>query len=371
MKKTWVIKVGSSLLTEASVGINYKHIETWANDIAAARALGIDIVVVSSGAIAEGMVRMGMNVRPKLTNELQACAAIGQMGLMQAYENAFKQYQMPSAQVLLTHEDMVNRERYLNARGTLLTLLRMDVVPIVNENDTVVIDETRFGDNDTLGALVANIVGAEKLILLTDQNGLYDKNPNLHSDAVLVTEDNANNQELLTMAQGPGSVFGSGGMRTKILAAQKAARSGCDTIIASGKEPNTLKAIMQGGNPGTLLKANQSTLPARKQWLASLLKPKGQLTLDAGAVKVIRQGGKSLLPVGVVAIEGEFSRGDMVYCVDSAGNKIASGLVNYSSEESHKIKGVSSQNIVNVLGYTIDYCYEPELIHCDNLVILA
>ena len=361
----WVIKIGSALITENGRGLNHQAIQSWAEQIAKLREAGKEILLVSSGAVAEGMVRIGWTQRPRALHELQAAAALGQMGLIQHFESCFKKHSIHTAQILLTHEDLSNRQRYLNARSTLKTLLELGVIPIINENDTVATDEIRFGDNDTLGALVCNLVAADTLVLLTDQEGLFNKDPRYNDDATLISESNASNRDLLTMA-GESGVLGQGGMRTKITAAQRAARSGANTIIASGAKENILQKIARGENIGTLLSADNEPISARKQWLANQLKISGKLHLDAGASKVIQQSGVSLLAVGVSKVEGDFQRGEVVSCISSEGSEIARGLVNYDARESQKIKGKPSEKFESILGYVDD----AELIHRDNLVLL-
>lgn len=363
--KRWVIKIGSSLITNDGRGLNLAAIQSWAGQIATLRAAGKEILLVSSGAVAEGMARLGWQHRPHALHELQAAAALGQMGLIQQFESCFKQHDIHSAQVLLTHEDLSDRQRYLNARSTLKTLLSLGAIPIINENDTVATDEIRFGDNDTLGALVANLVEADTLIILTDQQGLFDKDPRYHDDAQLISESSASNPELLTMA-GDSGALGQGGMRTKITAAQRAARSGATTIIAAGASENILQQIAHGEPVGTLLSADAEPMTARKQWLANQLKVAGKLHLDAGASRALQQSGVSLLAVGVKDIAGDFQRGEVVSCISDEGHEIARGLINYDARESRKISGETSEKFEAILGY-ID---EPELIHRDNLVLL-
>ncbi|MBL4712009.1 MAG: glutamate 5-kinase [Gammaproteobacteria bacterium] len=361
----WVIKIGSSLITNDGRGLNHEAIKSWAEQIATLRDAGKEILLVSSGAVAEGMARIGWTQRPHTLHELQAAAALGQMGLIQHFESCFKKHDIHTAQVLLTHEDLSNRQRYLNARSTLKTLLELGAIPIINENDTVATDEIRFGDNDTLAALVSNLVEADTLIILTDQQGLFDKDPRHNDDATLIAEADASDQTLLTMA-GDSGALGRGGMRTKIIAAQYAARSGASTLIASGAIENILLKIAQGETIGTLLIADTEPMTARNQWLANQLKISGKLHLDAGASKAVQQTGVSLLAVGVSKIEGDFQRGEVVSCVNPAGIEIARGLVNYDAKESLKIKGEASENFENILGY-VD---EAELIHRDNLILL-
>jgi len=363
--KRWVIKIGSALITNDGRGLNTQAIQSWAEQIASLRNDGKEVLLVSSGAVAEGMARLGWKRRPHALHELQAAAALGQMGLIQNFESCFKQHDIHTAQVLLTHEDLGNRQRYLNARSTLKTLLQLGAIPIINENDTVATDEIRFGDNDTLGALVSNLVEADTLVLLTDQDGLFDKDPRYNADAELISQSNADNTELLSMAGG-GSPLGQGGMRTKVTAAQRAARSGATTIIASGAEKNVLQKIAKGEIIGTLLSADKEPMSARKQWLANQLKISGKLFLDAGASKAVQRSGVSLLAVGVSKIEGDFQRGEVVSVISDEGKEIARGLVNYNASESLKIKGMTSEKFEDILGY-VD---EAELIHRDNLALL-
>jgi glutamate 5-kinase len=363
--KRWVIKIGSSLITNDGQGLNHQAIQAWAEQIGTLRESGKEILLVSSGAVAEGMARLGWRHRPHALHELQAAAALGQMGLVQNFESCFKKHDINTAQVLLTHEDLGNRERYLNARSTLKTLLELGAIPIINENDTVATDEIRFGDNDTLGAMVCNLVEADTLVLLTDQHGLYDKDPRYNKDAEMISESSACNSDLINMA-GDGGALGQGGMRTKVTAAQKAARSGADTVIAYGAEADILLKIARGETIGTLLTADNEPMSARKQWLANQLKISGRLHLDAGASRAVLQSGVSLLAVGVSRVEGNFQRGEVVSCISSEGTEIARGLVNYDSKESRLLKGETSEKFESILGY-VD---EAELIHRDNLVLL-
>lgn len=364
--RTLVVKVGSSLVTDNGRGLDRAAIAAWVDQIAALMQRHYRIVLVSSGAVAEGMQRLGWKKRPVNINELQAAAAVGQMGLVQVYESCFDQHGLRTAQVLLTHEDLADRKRYLNARSTLRTLLEMDVVPIINENDTVVTDEIRFGDNDTLAALVANLVEADALVVLTDQPGLYSADPRKDPQAVLVQQEVAGNPQLEKMAGGAGSSIGSGGMLTKVLAAKRAARSGAHTVIASGREPEVLLRLAAGEPLGTQLRAQSVKTVARKRWLANQLRLSGRVVLDAGAVQALRQGGRSLLPIGVTRVEGSFDRGDVVACLDPEGREIARGLVNYSADETTRILRRPSSDIEKILGYVDD----AELIHRDNLVLL-
>ena len=362
-----VIKVGSSLVTNEGRGIDHTAVARWAAEIARLTLAGKSIILVSSGAIAEGMQRLGWSTRPRAIHDLQAAAAVGQMGLVQAYETAFAQYGLHTAQVLLTHEDLADRRRYLNARTTLTTLLGLRVIPVINENDTVTTDEIRFGDNDTLGALVTNLVEADVLVLLTDQQGLFTADPRRDPTATLVETAVAGDPDLERMAGGVGSTIGRGGMLTKIIAAKRAARSGAATIIACGREPDVLTRLFAGEPLGTLLTADRTSLAARKQWLADHVRLAGRLTLDDGAVRALTRDGKSLLPIGVVAVAGNFGRGEIVGCFAPDGREIARGLVNYGAQEAARIVRRPSSEIETVLGY-VD---EPELIHRDNLVLLG
>ncbi|KXO09386.1 MULTISPECIES: glutamate 5-kinase [Marinobacter] len=361
-----VIKIGSALLTDDGKGLDVAALGLWVDQIAELIAEGVEVVVVSSGSVAEGMSRLGWSSRPQHLHELQAAAAVGQMGLVQTWEAQFKRHDIHTAQILLTHDDLSDRKRYLNGRSTLRTLLDYGVVPIVNENDTVVTDEIRFGDNDTLGALVANLIEADGLIILTDQLGLFNKDPRKHQDAELVTERRAEDRDLDAMAGGGAGALGRGGMLTKLRAARLAARSGAFTVIVGGRIEHAISRLRQGDVIGTLLLPEQGRMAARKQWIASHLQTRGKLTLDDGAVKVLRQGGRSLLPVGVKAIAGQFRRGEMVSCVDLNGREIARGLVNYDADEARAIAGRSSDRIADVLGYVSD----EEMIHRDNLVVV-
>lgn len=364
--KRIVVKVGSSLVTNQGDGLDIPAIRNWAQQIATLRKDGHKVVLVSSGAIAEGMQRLGWKQRPSALHELQAAAAVGQMGLIQVYESCFGAHGLHTAQILLTHADLADRERYLNARSTLRTLLTLGVVPVINENDTVVTDEIKFGDNDTLGALVANLIEADALIILTDQIGLFTADPRKDPNATLVSLAQAGDERLVTMAGGAGSHIGSGGMLTKVLAAKRAARSGAHTVIASGHEIDVLPRLMRGNSIGTLLEAQPLPLTARKQWLADHLQISGKVTLDAGAAHALRNEGKSLLPIGVTNVSGKFERGTVVAILDMNGQEIARGLINYNAMEARRIAGHASNEIESLLGY-VD---EPELIHRDNLIIL-
>jgi glutamate 5-kinase len=362
-----VVKVGSSLVTNEGRGIDHDAVARWAGEIARLAEAGKAIVLVSSGAIAEGMQRLGWSTRPRAIHDLQAAAAVGQMGLVQAYERAFARHALRTAQVLLTHDDLSDRRRYLNARTTLTTLIALRVIPIINENDTVTTDEIRFGDNDTLGALVTNLIEADLLVLLTDQPGLFSADPRRHPAATLVGTARAGDPALEAMAGGAGSDIGRGGMLTKVLAAKRAARSGASTIIACGREADVLTRLARGEPLGTTLTAERSSLAARKQWLADHVRLAGRLTLDSGAVHALVRDGKSLLPIGVVAVSGDFGRGEVVGCIGPDGREVARGLVNYGAQEAARIVRRPSSEIESVLGY-VD---EPELIHRDNLVLLA
>ncbi len=362
-----VVKVGSSLVTNDGRGLDAAAVGRWAEQIASLKNVGKDVVLVSSGAIAEGVKRLGWTTRPTSIHELQAAAAVGQMGLVQAYESAFARFGLHTAQILLTHDDLSDRRRYLNARSTLFTLLALGVIPIINENDTVTTDEIRFGDNDTLGALVANLIEADVLVLLTDQPGLHSADPRRDPAASLVRTAQAGDPRLEAMAGGAGSTVGRGGMISKVLAAKRAARSGASTVIADGREDNVLTRLAAGDDIGTLLVAPDVSLGARKQWLADHVQLAGRLVLDAGAVRALVRDGKSLLPIGVVRVDGNFERGEIVGCFDPAGHEVARGLVNYSAPETARILRKPSSEIEAILGY-ID---EPELIHRNNLVLLA
>lgn len=364
--RRWVVKIGSALLTRDGEGLESSMLDPWVAQMAARRAAGTEVVLVSSGAVAEGMARMGWRVRPKALHALQAAAAIGQMGLVRAYEACFQARGLHTAQVLLTRHDLEDRARYLNARSTLRTLLKLGVVPVINENDTVATDELRFGDNDTLAALVANLIGADLLILLTDQDGLFDRDPRRHADAHLIPQTRVDDPHLDEVAGGSVSGLGTGGMVTKVRAARLAARSGTPTIIAPGRGEQVLTRIGAGEGVGTLLVPFQGPQAARKQWLAGQLQVRGHLTLDAGAVKALRDNGTSLLAVGVSGVRGSFKRGEVVACVDEAGTEVARGLVNYDAQEIARIKGQASRRFEEILGY-FD---EEELIHRDNLVLL-
>ena len=363
--KRWVIKIGSALLTNDGAGLDRNAIDSWVQQIAALLADGKEVVLISSGAIAEGIVRLGWKTRPDSIHELQAAAAVGQMGLIQAYESSFKRFDHHTAQILLDHDDMASRQRYLNARGVLQTLMNLGIVPIVNENDTVVTDEIRFGDNDSLAALVANLIDADMLVILTDKDGLYSANPDTDPSATLISQAMATDTSLDALAGGSSGTLGRGGMVTKLQAARLAARSGCNTVIVGGRNANILHAVAAGEEVGTLLSADQKPLAARKQWLAGHLQVKGQLVLDAGAIKVLTEQGRSLLAVGVTRVVGTFTRGELVTCVDTDGVEIARGLVNYNSDEAERIKGQSTESISEILGYRED----DELIHRDNLVV--
>ena len=362
-----VAKVGSALVTNGGAGIDRSAIARWAADVAALRARGVDVIFVSSGAVAEGMARLGWTERPKAMPELQAAAAVGQMGLVNVYEQAFAAHGLHTAQVLLTHEDLADRKRYLNARSTITALLKHNVIPIINENDTVTTDEIRFGDNDTLGALVANLIDAQVLVLLTDQQGLYTSDPRRDPDATFISVGRADDMQYEAMAGGTGTGISRGGMLTKILAARRAANTGIHTVIASGHEPNVLHRLLGGEAIGTLLYAPEASLAKRKSWLADHLQLRGRVTLDAGATKALLHGGRSLLPIGVIAVTGEFERGDAIGCVDESGRELARGLANYSANETLRIMRKPSSEIESVLGY-VD---EDELIHRDNLVVTA
>lgn len=363
-----IIKIGSSLLTDDGKGLNLSAMKLWAKQIAKLCSDNIEVIIITSGAIAEGIKRLGLSERPKLLNELQATAAIGQMGLAQGWENALSAFNIKSAQILLTHDDLRERERYLNARSTILTLLQYKVVPVINENDTVVTDEIKLGDNDTLGALVTNLVEANLLILLTDQEGLYTDNPRTNPNAKLINTAIAGDPQLLKMAgsENAKGSLGKGGMATKVKAAERAARSGAATIIANGRQKDVLEKIFAGENIGTFITSNTTKINARKQWLANHLRSQGKITIDEGAHHALINNGKSLLAVGVKNCEGSFTRGEMVSIFNLQENEIARGLINYSSKEVNQIMGLTSEEIEKKLGYHA----EAELIHRDNLVIV-
>ena len=361
-----VIKVGSSLVTNEGRGLDSDAIGNWCRQLAILAAEGRELVMVSSGAIAEGMKRLGWSARPKQLHELQAAAAVGQMGLAQMYESMLRQHDVTSAQVLLTHADLADRERYLNARSTLITLLKLSVIPVINENDTVVNDEIKFGDNDTLGALVANLIEADALIILTDQSGLYSEDPRKNPQAQLIRTALAGDPELERMAGGAGTNIGRGGMITKILAAKRAARSGASTVIAWGREPDILLRLCAGEALGTELWVQTPKVTARKQWMIDQLQLRGAVIVDAGALVKIREDGKSLLPVGVFEVKGEFHRGDIISIVDSDGAEVARGLTNYSSSEARLIARKSSHELESLLGFVC----EAEMVHRDNMVLL-
>ena len=363
--KRLVVKVGSSLVTNDGRGLDTNAIALWARQIAALRADGKEVVLVSSGAIAEGMQRLKWSKRPKAIPELQAAAAVGQMGLAQVYESCFRVHQLETAQVLLTHDDLADRKRYLNARSTLTTLLRLGVIPVINENDTVVTDEIKFGDNDTLGSLVANLIEADVLVILTDQAGLFTADPRKDPAATLVREARAGDEAIERMAGGAGSSLGRGGMITKILAAKRAASSGASTVIAYGRETDVLIRLAGGESIGTALIAPTQKLAARKQWMADHLQLRGAVTVDAGAARKLREEGKSLLPIGVTDVQGEFHRGDVIAVRGPAGDELARGLANYGSAEARLIARRPSNEIEKLLGYVA----EPELIHRDNMVL--
>jgi len=361
-----VIKIGSSLLTNDGRGLDLAAIEAWADQMAQLALAGRAVVLVSSGAIAEGMSRLGWKKRPKAIHELQAAAAVGQMGLVQVYESCFRRHGLHAAQVLLTHDDLADRKRYLNARSTLASLLQLRVIPVINENDTVATEEIRFGDNDTLGALVTNLIEADVFVILTDQQGLFTADPRKDPNATLIREAQSGDPGLEIMAGGAGSALGRGGMLTKVLAAKRAARSGAHTLIVSGREPQALLRITAGEHIGTFLRAEQATLAARKQWIANNLILHGRLHLDQGAVRALCLDGKSLLPIGVHAVEGEFERGALVSCVSPEGKEIARGLVNYGAADTARILRCPTSDIEARLGYVAEH----ELVHRDNLVLL-
>ena len=364
--RRWVVKVGSSLLTADGRGLDRAIIGAWAGQIAGLLADGREVVVVSSGSIAEGVARLGLRERPTRVHELQAAAAIGQSGLIRAWEDSFERFERLTAQVLLTHEDVADRRRYLNARATLATLLARGVLPIVNENDTVITDEIRLGDNDTLGAMVANLVEADVLVLLTDQAGLFERDPRLDPEAKLLERANASDPAVRALAGPSGTALGSGGMGTKVLAAERAAESGATTVIADGREPDVLSRLAQGESLGTMLTSERRPTDARKRWLGGQLRVRGKLVLDEGACRVLRERGSSLLAVGVTGCEGDFTRGALVACVDAEGVEVARGLVNYGAADVQRVLGRPSERFAEVLGFAA----EPELVHRDNMVVI-
>lgn len=363
--RRWVVKIGSALTTRAGAGLDAESIHDWARQVAEIRRAGHEVVIVTSGAVAEGAVRLGWRERPDALNELQAAAAVGQMGLVRVWEQAFQAHSCIAAQILLTHDDVASRERYLNARSTLWTLLGYGVVPVINENDTVATEEIKLGDNDTLAGLVSNLIDADLMVILTDQDGLMTADPRHDPSARLIVRANLDDPALLEIAGG-GGAWGRGGMRTKITAARLAARSATSTVIAGGRRPQVLTDLASGMSVGTFLEAPPARQAARKQWLGSTLHAKGRLYLDEGACRVLREQGKSLLPVGVTAVDGDFVRGELVSCVDPRGQEIARGLCNYSAREVALIKGLATSRLQETLGYA----QEPELIHRDNLVLL-
>lgn len=364
--KRWVIKIGSALITNDGQGLDSARIAGWVDQVAALRKQGVDVVIVSSGAVAEGMQRLGWQQRPHALFKLQAAAAVGQSGLAEIYARGFERHAVHAAQILLTHDDLSDRKRYLNARSTLKTLLELGVVPVVNENDTVVTEEIRFGDNDSLAGMVANLIEADALLILTDQPGLCSADPRIHADARLIEQMAVDSPELDHIVKPGAGTLGRGGMVTKLRGARLAARSGAMTVIAGGREPDVIQRVFDGEPVGTLLLPGQEPVAARKRWLAGHLQLKGRLVLDDGAVKVLRERGSSLLAVGVTEVVGDFVRGDAVECVNASGQQIALGLINYHADETRQIKGVASDKIEQLLGY-ID---EPELIHRDNLVLV-
>jgi glutamate 5-kinase len=364
--KRVVVKIGSSLLTKGGRGLDKAAIAAWVGQMACLRHKAIDVVLVSSGSVAEGMCRLGLKVRPKTLHELQAAAAVGQMGLVRVFDDNFQQHGLHAAQVLLTHDDLSDRQRYLNARSTLLTLLNFGIVPVINENDTVATEEIRFGDNDTLAALVANLVEAELLIILTDQQGLFTGDPTVYPDATLISEISVNDSRLNNMAGDSRSGLGRGGMYTKVRAARLASRSGAATVIAAGVVEDVIAAVISGAEIGTYFLPDIEPLVARKRWLAGQLQVKGKLVLDSGAVKVLKRDGKSLLAVGVKSVLGAFERGELVSCIDEDGLEIARGLINYGKADAQLIAGKSSSEFEKILGYADD----SELIHRDNMVLI-
>ncbi|MFZ2725410.1 MAG: glutamate 5-kinase [Methylococcaceae bacterium] len=364
--KRVVIKIGSSLLTKGGKGLDKTAIAGWVKQMAQLRKQGLDVILVSSGSVAEGVCRLGLKSRPTTLHELQASAAVGQMGLVRIFDDEFQNHGFHAAQILLTHDDLSNRQRYLNARSTLLTLLNFGVIPVINENDTVATEEIRFGDNDTLAALVANLVEADLLIILTDQQGLFTSDPSINKDAILISEISINDQRLETMAGESRSGLGRGGMYTKVRAARLAARSGAATVIAAGAVSEVITQVLTGEELGTYFLADVEPIVARKRWLAGQLQLKGNVVLDAGAVRVLQNDGKSLLAVGIKSVSGQFERGELVACLNEQGIEIARGLINYSSAETALIAGKNSLEFETILGY----CDDAELIHRDNMVLV-
>ncbi len=362
--RRWVVKIGSALATNQGVGLNLAAIEGWAHQMVELQAAGRQIVVVTSGAVAEGAARLGWKQRPHALHQLQAAAAIGQMGLVRAWDQAYEKFGCRAAQVLLTHDDLTDRQRYLNARSTLWTLLELGVFPVINENDTVATEEISLGDNDTLAGLVSNLIEADVMVILTDQPGIMTADPRIDTDARLIEQAAASSLELEAVAGG-GGAWGRGGMRTKLRAARLAARSATTTIIASGHEPDVLRQIAAGRSVGTLLYPNNGKVSARKQWLGGSIRPRGSLRLDSGACRALLQQGKSLLAVGVTGVDGDFSRGELVVLEDTSGVELGRGLANYSADECRQIAGLSSDQIDAALGFS----REPEIIHRDNLLI--
>ncbi len=363
--RLWIVKIGSSLVTAGGRGVDYAALGAWAEQIAALKRSGADVVLVSSGAVAEGLSRLGWDKRPTALNQLQAAAAVGQMGLAQAYEQAFAPHGITTAQILLTHDDLRHRTRYLNARSTLQTLLAHHIVPVINENDTVTTDEIKLGDNDTLGALVANLLDADVLVILTDQQGLYDSDPRHNPQARFIGRIAADHPDLTAMAGGAGTGVGTGGMFTKVLAAKRAAQSGANTVVASGHESDVLMRLRRDEAVGTLFYGTVSRVNARKQWLLGQLRVAGSVTVDAGAEKALLQQHGSLLPVGCRVVSGSFARGEPIAVLNAQGQEIARGLSNYSRSETEKILGIASRDIGSQLGYA----HEDELIHRDNLAL--
>ena len=364
--RRWVVKIGSALLTADGRGLDRERLAGWAAQIAALQKSGCQVVLVSSGAVAEGLVRLGWSERPSSLSAVQAAASVGQAGLVEAYARCFESHGLRTAQVLITHEDVSDRRRYLNARSTLMTLLGLGVVPIVNENDAIATDEIRVGDNDTMAALTVNLLDADAMVILTDQAGVYDADPRQRPDARRIDECDAHDSALLAAAAGTGGALGRGGMRTKVLAARQAADSGAATVIADGLAPDVLARIMRGESIGTLLTAGQGARrAARKNWIAGQRQVRGAVRLDAGAVKVLRSAGRSLLPIGITAVEGDFRRGDLVACISPDDEEIAQGLANYDAREIRQLAGKSSDHIEALLGYG----GEPEFIHRNNLVL--
>ena len=362
----WVIKIGSALLTNDGAGLDAALMKSWVSQMAELVRNDVELCLVSSGAIAVGLQALNLKMRPTELPLLQAAAAIGQMGLIQAWQSCFKAQGLETAQVLLTHEDLADRTRYLNARDTLKALSQFGVIPVVNENDTVATDEIRFGDNDSLGALATNLLEADVLVILTDQDGFFDRDPRVHAEAQLVPEARALDPELIHMAGKDGGALGRGGMHTKVLAAQQAARSGAATVIANGRTERVLSRLRAGDALGSLLLPDLKPQAARKRWLASHKQTRGVLVIDAGAQRALAEAGRSLLPVGVIDVRGAFARGEIVAIESVDGERIATGLVNYGAEQARQIAGQST-GALRASGLLVE---GDALVHRDNMALV-